>query len=706
VAPWAPAVLVGAATLAATALGLSGALPGGPMSPGTTVAAGDGTTAGDGDTWVRPRDAGRIVGPRSADGTVAYDTDGSGPAGSAGGATSGAAGGSAGGATGGGTGNGGTGGGPTGGSGAGGSDGSGPGSRIGTGKGGVAAGRVDGSGRMRRLTGIIERVSLEGTGSSARRGQHGHEAHDAEAAIATYVSSGGRRVQVRTSDLHGVPVGSHVELTVVGEERHPRRVGPAGPDVDAVAEAGYDVVGRRVFDTRATADATPSVPLDRTATDGATGTPTETADGAAPSGSGVEGGGTGGTRGTDVGTGSGAGSGTSALAANTPPAAVAAGSTAIPVAPATARSPRLQHTVTLAMVLPPGARRDGTSLTTLRRAIDRDVSRFWSRETGGAVTFRVTKAVGWMPVTRSCTDGWGLWEEVARRTGFRATRGRHLVVFVPPGVSGCYAGLGTIGTDVTSGGYAYVRGTMTGLIAHELGHNMGLGHSNGLHCEGQADGSLSANGPCTRADYRDWYDVMGISWEKLGSLSTAHAARLGALPLGAARTVSGPAEATLTAVSRRTGVRMLRVVDRGGATYVVEYRAPSGADAWLASNWRGLRPGVVVRRVDPADATQTLLLDATPSGSSPGASEDWDEPLPLGQTLQTASGRVRIQVVGLTATQARIRIGVDGRWPAAEGARIGGRRTATTTTAITRSPAAAVRSEPARRTPATPLRHR
>jgi hypothetical protein len=157
---------------------------------------------------------------------------------------------------------------------------------------------------------------------------------------------------------------------------------------------------------------------------------------------------------------------------------------------------------------------------------------------------------------------------------------------------------------------------------------------------------------------------MGVSWEHLGTLSTAQAWRLGALPSAQVTTVSGPASVPLTAVGLATGVRSLRVREPGGGTYVVEYRAAVGADAWLADDWRGLRPGVLVRRDDPQDdGTQTLLLDGSPSRAARFAG-DWDQPVPAGGSLTTAGGRIVIRVVDVSATTARVEVDVDGVRPA------------------------------------------
>ena len=62
-------------------------------------------------------------------------------------------------------------------------------------------------------------------------------------------------------------------------------------------------------------------------------------------------------------------------------------------------------------------------------------------------------------------------------------------------------------------------------MAHELGHNFGLGHSSAVQCDGAIE-----TGACRTRAYYDLYDVMGISWGQVGSLSAPQAARLGLLP--------------------------------------------------------------------------------------------------------------------------------------------------------------------------------
>ena len=168
---------------------------------------------------------------------------------------------------------------------------------------------------------------------------------------------------------------------------------------------------------------------------------------------------------------------------------------------------------------------------------------------------------------------------------------------------GCDAGtvgIGSVGSSYTGGGATINRAEpvyVESVLAHELGHNFGLAHSN-----------------IGSAPYRNVYNVMAYALSDVNQLtaqSTAYRVGTGLDDAGEVETVAIPDPQQGVTVSRTlkpradtSGLRALEVTAPDtGRTYYVEYRAGLGQDAGSAyalnSTVGGysFRPGVVVEEI-------------------------------------------------------------------------------------------------------------
>lgn len=247
---------------------------------------------------------------------------------------------------------------------------------------------------------------------------------------------------------------------------------------------------------------------------------------------------------------------------------------------------------------------------------------------------------GWytLPLSSTSCDHWSiasLANDAAAQAGV-STSGYDRYMYVFPKNACSWMGLGTFsGTPGTT----FINGRFQlNIVAHELGHNLGLDHSNSLDC-----GSSSIGEGCTVYGYGDFLDTMGN--RNSAHFNAFQKTRLGWL--SGLVSVDTDGSYTLDPYETAPGanpkaLRVLKSIDPTTGQkswYYVEYRQALGFDNFLASN-DNVQNGVIVHTATDGVRTSSRLLDMTPD-SDP--LNDWDDPaLVAGDSFTDASAGVTI----------------------------------------------------------------
>lgn len=341
------------------------------------------------------------------------------------------------------------------------------------------------------------------------------------------------------------------------------------------------------------------------------------------------------------------------------------------------------------------------------------LSEFWSSQTNGQVS-KISRpyAVRFATVSKSvaCSPE-AAWRYAAGPSGFNRkgplsndassyywaeTRTAHLVVIVPGALCGSGSGLGTIGA-VGSGGTTWSSVPADplrwdGVLFHEIGHNLGLGHSNLQSCSYPRVDASPSSSTCGEAVYYDFYDVMGGGYSygshtndhHIAALNVTHKASFDALPRSASLrriTTSGGNQQTLTiqAASATTGLRGLEIVDPVTSRRLyVEYRSGTGRDA--SSFYTKLTADASMGDPTYSPGVRILKLGCTAgtaacAGASSAVLRNWTSPTTarlsfaagddfLSYSTNTAgSASVRVSVLSTTSTAAKVLVSFDSRLP-------------------------------------------
>jgi hypothetical protein len=257
---------------------------------------------------------------------------------------------------------------------------------------------------------------------------------------------------------------------------------------------------------------------------------------------------------------------------------------------------------------------------------------------------------GWYTIGAS-TSGCDIdaWSAEARAVAMAAgadLSGYDHILYVFPRRSGC----GWTGQGEMPGDESWINGDIAvRVVAHELGHNLGVHHASSLRCWDSAGTRVAISGNCSRSEYGDPFDVMGTGSRRSSGWRLQ---QLGFLRPWNLQTASAGGSYTVTStISQSGGTQLLRVPRIGtNEWYYVDFRTSGGVfDNYSLSD--PVVKGVGVRlNPDPSVVTQSKLLDATPT-SSRGFN---DASLPVGSTF--SDGRISVTTTAISGATATVNV--------------------------------------------------
>jgi hypothetical protein len=301
------------------------------------------------------------------------------------------------------------------------------------------------------------------------------------------------------------------------------------------------------------------------------------------------------------------------------------------------------------------------------------VSNYFDEQSYGAVSFRgiVNPAGDVFHATISANGsgcGLNMWQtwgsQAAEAVGSSTLDQYDHVIYVFNSQHTC----GWAGLAYMPGSEVYIDNAFTlPVVAHELGHNLGVHHAASLRCTGggQNVAFSSAAYACTPSEYGDPYDIMGSS--ATNQQNAFHKLQSGWLTAPRVQTITASGDYTVAPLESSSGVVLLLVphVTTGaiaptnpstllGDTFALDFRQPNGIFDNYAPGSAAVS-GVQIRLVQTPGgaANQTQLIDTTPLTSTFA-----DAALTQGSTFTDATDSITITTTDVNPLGATVHVTV------------------------------------------------